>query len=274
VTPEAAYQLFSRPRRMKVASIGGEVPVADAKPFSFRFRDRLLKGLIFGETGKTILLVHGWESRGAHLQQLVSPLRHAGFRVVSFDAPAHGESEGDQTHVGEFGQVVLMLPQVIGEIDGVIAHSAGSPAVLYAVSQGLQIDASVHIAGPFSFERVLERHAALCGLDVAGYNAFRELVLGDLGFDPALLDEQALSQHLAHHGLLIHDLDDKEVPVNESHRLLGSWRNAVLETVEGLGHRRIIKDKGVVKSVVSFLQHRLLPIADADQSRLDDPVPA
>ncbi|MGH8807872.1 MAG: alpha/beta hydrolase, partial [Noviherbaspirillum sp.] len=182
-----------------------------------------MRGRVVGDADRTVLLVHGWESRGAHLLEFLLQLRRAGFRVVTFDAPAHGDSEGEQTHVGEIGQALLMLPPIVGRIDAVITHSAGSPAALYAISRGLRVDASVHIAGPFSFERVLQRHAALCGLDADGFGIFRALMHQDLGFDPDLLEEEAVSRHLTHPGLLIHDKDDKEVPFDESLRLHGKW---------------------------------------------------
>src|ERR687889_951115 len=47
--------------------------------------------------GPTVLLVHGWEGRGAQLGAFVDPLVAAGFRVVALDNPAHGESNGSRS---------------------------------------------------------------------------------------------------------------------------------------------------------------------------------
>ena len=44
--------------------------------------------------GPSVLLVHGWEGRGAQLGALVDPLVAAGYRVVALDGPAHGDSPG------------------------------------------------------------------------------------------------------------------------------------------------------------------------------------
>lgn len=258
MTPEIAHSIFMRPRRNAETSNDFGAFVPGAMPFSFRHRNRLVRGIIQGTKGKTVLLMHGWESSAFHLHDFMLQLRHEGFRVAAIDAPAHGNSEGEQTHVGEMGQAILMAQAEIGKIDAVIAHSAGSPAALYAFSQGLNVEASVHIAGPASFDRVLQRFAAACGLDQQGFESFRALVHRDLEFDPDLLEEDAVTRDLSHPGLLIHDPHDKEVPFNESRRLYDKWPKSELLSVDGLGHRRIIQDDNVIKLSVAFLKQKLL----------------
>ena len=48
----------------------------------------------WGDTGAWVLLIHGWNGRGTQLSAFVKPLLHSGFRVLAFDAPAHGKSSG------------------------------------------------------------------------------------------------------------------------------------------------------------------------------------
>ena len=50
----------------------------------------------------TILLVHGWEGRALDFSEFIDPLVEAGYHVVAFDGPAHGESSGKQTHAPQF----------------------------------------------------------------------------------------------------------------------------------------------------------------------------
>jgi hypothetical protein len=51
----------------------------------------------WGEAGeRLVLLVHGWGGHRAQLSGFVKPLITAGFRVISFDAPAHGDVPGTQ----------------------------------------------------------------------------------------------------------------------------------------------------------------------------------
>jgi pimeloyl-ACP methyl ester carboxylesterase len=257
VTPEKACSFFVRPRRNTADAADFDTFVPGATPFTFQHRGNTMRGRIVGDGDKTVLLVHGWESRAAHLLGFLLDLRHAGFRVAAFDAPAHGDSEGEKGHVGEMGRAVLEAQTVLGRIDAVVAHSAGSPAALYAMSQGLKVAASVHISGPASFERVLQRFGAACGLDAEGVERFRALVHEELGFHPDLLEAEALTKHLSHPALLIHDEDDKEVPFEESSRLHTHMHASELRRVQGLGHRRIVQDKDVIRSVTGFLKQKL-----------------
>lgn len=257
MTPGNACSFFLHPRRNPNGGNADFAFIPDATSFSFRHRDTLMHGHIAGEGPKTVLLVHGWESRAAHLVGFLLGLRAAGFRVAAFDAPAHGDSEGEKGHVAEMGKAVLAAREALGKVDGVIAHSAGSPAALYAMTHGLRVDASVHISGPASFERVLQRFAAACGLDEQGYIRFRSMVHEELGIDPQVLEEDAIVNGLSHPALLIHDEGDKEVPFEESSRLHARWTGSELMRVAGLGHRRIIQDMEVIKAAVSFLKQKL-----------------
>jgi pimeloyl-ACP methyl ester carboxylesterase len=44
--------------------------------------------------GPVILCVHGWSNRGLRFSPLIEVLADAGYRLVTFDAPAHGRSQG------------------------------------------------------------------------------------------------------------------------------------------------------------------------------------
>lgn len=256
MTPETASSFFFHPRR-PAKTADDDIVIPGAMPISFRDQELLLRGNVIGEGRKTVLLVHGWESRGAHLLGFLPGLREAGFRVVAFDGPAHGDSEGDKGDVAELGKAVLAAREALGTIDAVIAHSAGSPAALYAMTHGMRVEASVHIAGPASFERVLQRFAGACGLDEEGFVSFRKIVHEALGVDPAVLEEDAIVRGLAHPALFIHDERDKEVPFEDSCRLHARWPNSQLLPVAGLGHRRILQDGNVIKAAVDFLKQKL-----------------
>ena len=56
--------------------------------------------------GSTVLMVHGWNGRGAQLGAFAPELVHAGFRVVTFDTPAHGRSPGRATNLPEISEAI------------------------------------------------------------------------------------------------------------------------------------------------------------------------
>ena len=52
---------------------------------------------------------------------------------------------------------------------------------------------------------------------------------------------------------MIHDQDDREVPLPHGERLAAAWPGARLVTTTGLGHRRILRDPAVLDAVVAEL---------------------
>ena len=59
--------------------------------------DRQVKVWKTGD-GPAILFAHGWNGRGAQFCHFFQPFIDAGYSVIYYDAPAHGESDGDMTN--------------------------------------------------------------------------------------------------------------------------------------------------------------------------------
>lgn len=207
----------------------------------------------WGSQGPRVLLVHGWESRASHWHAWVHPLLRAGFQVTAIDNLAHGQSTGDIADVRLWGQGLLAASQALGPVHAVISHSAGSAASLYAFAHGLQVDASVHIAGPASLKRVATGFALGHGLPREEIAAFRAGLEAQLGFPMAEMDLPALQGGLRHPALILHDPQDKEVPFTESLALHEVWSLSQLVSVESVGHRRILRAPGVIAMVIGSL---------------------
>ena len=56
----------------------------------------------YGYSKRKVLLIHGWSGRGTQLYKIADKLLENGFMTISFDAPAHGKSEGKYTMMTEF----------------------------------------------------------------------------------------------------------------------------------------------------------------------------
>src|SRR5438445_12781 len=56
--------------------------------------------------------------------------------------------------------------------------------------------------------------------------------------------------------LVIHAPDDREVPAEHARRYAGAGGHVRLHWADGLGHRRILADKGVIERAVGFVAHR------------------
>ena len=83
-----------------------------------------------GTFTKTCLFIHGWAGKGVQVLPLVSMLKEKGYRVICFDAPAHGYSEGKQSSIPEFTDLVKTVQENYGTIDLVIGPFDGRSSIL------------------------------------------------------------------------------------------------------------------------------------------------
>ncbi len=76
--------------------------------------------------GKPVLLCHGLESRASYLGAFIQPLIAAGFSMIVYDAPAHGDSPGSTASVVSFDRALISVANEIGPLEGLVSHSLGS----------------------------------------------------------------------------------------------------------------------------------------------------
>lgn len=248
---EAACRAFTVPQR--VSASRREVSLlGKGRQASLDVDAERLAFWMYG-SGPLILLMHGWSSRGSHLMGFVKPLVVAGFSVAMFDAPGHGQSGGEVSSVIHAGKAALKLAKHLGDVHGIIAHSAGSTAALWALGNGLLVRRSVHVCGPSSMTSVVLGIARAHGLDERQTVALCTWVEAFMGCTLASLDLPALGKALGHSGLIIHDGDDRVVPVAQSRALQEIWTRSNLIETRGLGHRRILGDAHVIERAVEFM---------------------
>ena len=70
----------------------------------------------------------------------------------------------------------------------------------------------------------------------------------------AELEIPRLTQRLDVPALVIHDREDREVPMQQGEALAASWRGARLLRTTGLGHKRILEDERVGQAVADFIR--------------------
>ena len=220
---------------------------------TFRSRGRRLAAWTWGEAGPPVLLVHGWEGRGAQLGSFIEPLLSKGFRVVTFDAPGHGMSEGSRSSVVEMGAAVVDAAQELGPFHGAVAHSVGSAATTVALHDGARIERLVYIAPPLELAPFLGRVAEALGLPEEVLPIARRNITKRFGFEWESISHHHLAPSMEAPLLVIHDSEDREIEIESGLGLVSLWRNSRLVVTSGLGHRRILRDEGVVSRAVSFL---------------------
>lgn len=212
--------------------------------------------------GPTVLLVHGWEGRGSQLGAFVAPLVAAGLTVVTFDAPAHGDSPGTRLYLTDHADAVADVAAAAGPLHAVVAHSFGAAAVLLAHSRsGLDVARNVMIAPNVLIDDAIHRFARTVALDDRDRASFEQHLTSASGvaIDALAVDRLAARRDAAL--LVVHDRGDREVPVRHGDRLAATWPNAQLVLTDDLGHRRILRDDGTIARVVRFVGEGLPPPA-------------
>ena len=225
VPPAALLQAFANPRRMPLDD-AQQRRLAQASHSRHRHADGELALWSFGE-GPRVVLLHGWDGCAAQMLDFVDPLLAAGFAVT-----------------------------LLGQVEAVIAHSAGSAGSLWAFNRGLRVNASVHLCGPSSLQRMLLGASAAYGLEPQQTEALLAWAHGHIGQPLSALDIENMRDGLRHRGLILHDPEDRTVPFGASKALQQNWPESRLVELSGLGHRRLLSDAQVIAQSVAFIAGR------------------
>jgi pimeloyl-ACP methyl ester carboxylesterase len=243
-----AALLFARPRRharpareRELIARGVRVPLPDR-----------LHATAWG-AGPTVLLVHGWEGRGAQLGAFVDPLVAAGYRVVALDGPAHGDSPGRTTTGPEFARALVATRDAVGDLAAIVGHSFGGFTSLLAVSRGLHADRLVTIGSPASVPEVLQDFQRLVALPDRALPAMIRALEERVHAPMSSFEVAAFAPDVSMPVLVVHDTEDREVPYADGPRL-AELLGARLLTTRGLGHRRILYAPEVVTAVIEFIE--------------------
>lgn len=225
---------------------------AGAHPFDVRLGDVVLSGWEAGD-GPTVLLVHGWGGRSTDLAALGGRLMAAGHRVAAVDLPAHGSSPGATTDLFALAAGVAAAARHAGPLAGVVAHSLGSVAALLALADGMAVDRAVVIAPPATLDAAVTRQVQRARLSPDADRRLRRRIEARYGGDVwRRLDVGDTAPRVGAEVLVVHDVDDGEVPVGEGVRVARALgREPVLTT--GLGHGRILADPDVGDRVLAHL---------------------
>jgi pimeloyl-ACP methyl ester carboxylesterase len=203
--------------------------------------------------GPTVLLVHGWGSRGARLGDFVAPLTHAGFSVLAFDAPGHGASAGRLSSLPQFIAAIRTIGEHLGPLHAVVAHSMGGAATALAMAGSLDLERVVFLAPAADPAGYSERFASVFGLTDEVVSRMKRGLERRFGIAWKDFDVLAAAATLTSPLLVIHDSDDRDVPLSDGASIAAAWPGARLVETNGLGHRRIVHDPTVVLRAVAFL---------------------
>lgn len=208
----------------------------------------------YGTSPTRILLVHGWSGRGTQLSRIAEQLLEAGYSTLSFDAPAHGKSPGTTSHMKEFVTTILYLQEKYGPFDSAIGHSLGAMACLNAAKRGLNVRKMVIIGSGDVVDDILKDFVYKLKLKSKIFHAMKAELEKRLQETTNSYSAYMAGKELTIPILVIHDTDDKDVPVAASKHIAANLQHGELIITKGLGHRKILGDADVIRRCIQFLK--------------------
>lgn len=250
------YRAFFGPSRYEVKPAEQEV-IDWGNGYRLRCDGGELAVTTWGNSEPAVLLMHGWGGARAQMTGFVDPLLFAGYRVVAFDQPGHGESDGKTTNLLEIAPTMDLLAQREGPFHAVIAHSFGTLITSYAlVERNLPLPARLVYFGAFNrLMDSLPRFQVLANLPDEIMDGFRLMLYEQFGRDVLeAITNEALAPRINIPALMFHDLTDDVTPIEDSRRIARVWKQAQFFETEGLGHRGALQFRPIHEKVVKFLR--------------------
>ena len=254
-----AYQAFFSPARYEIKSADREI-VEWGNNYRIPFEGGELAVTTWGSSGPAVLLMHGWGGARAQMTGFVDPLLFAGYRVVAYDQPAHGESDGTSTNLLEIAPTMDLIAEHEGPFHAVIAHSFGTLITSYAlVKQDFPPPARLVYFG--AFNRLLDslpRFQVLAQLPDEVMEGMHAMLYEKFGRGVLeAITNETLAPQIDVPALMFHDAADNVTPVEDSRAIARVWKQAQLVETVGLGHRGALQSKDVHEQVIHFLRNTI-----------------
>ena len=255
-----AARLFATPfasSRSRAQAVQGD---ADMQRGELHVNGETIATYVWGDPSNQpyALLAHGWSSFGLRFLPWVARLRAQGLAVVTFDQPGHGHSSGKLCTLPEFIATIRAIGTRYGNAALAVGHSLGGAAVTLAQDEAWRAEQLILVAPAADMKAAARRFFRFVHL--AGY--LREPFYAWLHRRTGVhIDELRVERKLPMLGqpaLIVHDLDDADVPWAEGERYARFWPGARLYTTEGLGHRRVLDAPEVIDAALAFMRGELV----------------
>lgn len=209
----------------------------------------------WGKGERTVILVHGWDASAVDFYKMIPALVSAGYRVVAFDGPAHGGSQGERSHLIDFKQVLYQMIQQWGEPYAIIGHSMGGGASTFMLMDyPVKVKKLVAIATTIVSKRFFENLFASEKVPLKMQQAFFKGYAKDLGEPVERYDLLKRKEPIkADNILFVYSDNDEVVPAQDIKVFLK--QNPRIESLNAKesGHYNIVKNKAVIERIVDFL---------------------
>ena len=249
-----AFKVFSKPRRGRIGPHHEGFLKPNLEP-QVTVEEHTIQPYRWPGTGKTIVLVHGWESHTHRWKDMILRFQEEDYNIIAFDAPAHGYSSGKYFYVPLYHKALNVILNTY-QPDYLIGHSMGGMTVLYNQSQTdtFKTEKLVILGAPDKLESILKDYQKLLGLNNRALKALDAFFLKRFNFKTAEFSSSAFAKKIHVPTLVIHDKDDTITPASGSHAIHSGLKKSEFIETKGLNHS--LYDIEVNEKIVNFLKSK------------------
>lgn len=259
-TVARAARLFATPFASSRSRARAAKPDAEMRRGAMQLNGETIATYTWGDpaTQPYVLLVHGWSSFGLRFLPWIAHLRALGLAVVTFDQPGHGNSSGRLCTLPDFIATIHAMGRAFGKAELAIGHSLGGAALALAQDECWSARRLILIAPAADMEAAAGRFLRFVHLGEHLRGPFMAWHERRTGVAVQSLQVHLRLPALGQDGLVVHDLDDNDVPWEEGERYARYWSGARLLTTQGLGHHKVLDAPQVIDASLAYLRGELV----------------
>ena len=214
--------------------------------------NKKIQSYSWGKGDKIILFVHGWQSNSYRWKNYIEKIDLSNFKVVAFDAPGHGNSEGLFSNVPLFEKSIKAVCDFYGTPHSIVSHSIGAFSSMYYLhNQKLSVDKFVSLATPFTAVQFVDFFQSELNVSDKLVKQMKAYFKIYTNHDVEYYSLNNFGPSLSAKTLLIHDEEDESTPVGNTESLHNLIKDSILYITKGYGHR--LKSSKVINRVHEFV---------------------
>ncbi len=246
-----AFNLFCTPRKGKIRPYEKDF-LASADGIKIETSDHKIQMYHWEGKGKTVFLLHGWESNSFRWRNLVPKLQEKDFNIIAIDGPAQGQSSGKYLSVPLYTECVKDIAAIY-KPEILIGHSLGGMTAIYYqyLMQSDFIEKIVTLGPPSELKLFMKGFQDTLKVSDAFMKKLDNYLFERFGFYAADFSIAKFAKEIKQKGLLILEKYDELAPYPLSTKIARNWDNCELFTVENIGHS--LQDSSVNRRILEFL---------------------
>lgn len=253
---EQAFNIFCTPRKGQAKEKHQEF-FDTAIEEKFSTNNHQIQTYHWEGKGKTIVLLHGWESNSFRWKSLVELLQKENYNIIAIDAPAQGNSSGKYLNVPLYTAcandvIKAHNPSIL------IGHSLGGMTAIYHQFKytNPSIEKIVALGPPSELSFFMKSFQITLGLSDKFMSKMENYLNERFGFYSKQFSISEFAKSIKKEGLLILEKRDKLAPYKYSKRIADNWTNCELYTVENVGHS--LQSSDINLKITSYLKQEEL----------------